>query len=72
MSGESLLETREEVTRIKEGVCQEGTGVKGIPIKIGCSVTPVSLLQVYIVITYWTSLGLYARWAAFEQHLLSN
>ena len=31
MSGESLLEAREEVRRRKEGICQEDTGVKGIP-----------------------------------------
>ena len=30
MSGESLLEAREEVNRRKEGVCQEDTGVKGV------------------------------------------
>ena len=44
MSGESLLEAREEGRRRKEGVCQEDTGVKGIPFVMVCSLTPISLL----------------------------
>ena len=55
MSGESLLEAREEGRSRKEGVCQEGTGVKGIPFEMGCSLTPLILLQVYFVLTYCIS-----------------
>ena len=42
-SGESLLETREQGRRRKEGVCQEDTDIKGIPFKMGCVLKPVSL-----------------------------
>ena len=51
LSEESLLEAREELSRRKEGVSQEDTGNKGIPFEMGCSLIPVSLLQVYIVLT---------------------
>ena len=49
MLGESLLYDREEVNRRKEGVYQEDTGDKGIPFEMGCSLIPVSVLQLYIV-----------------------
>ena len=45
MSGESLLEAKEEGSSMKEEVCQEDTGVKETPLEIICSMTPVSLLQ---------------------------
>ena len=61
MSGESLLDYREEVRRMKEWVCHEDTGVKGIPFEMGCFLTMVSLLQVYFVLTSWTSQVLYLR-----------
>ena len=35
MSGESLLETREEGRRRKEGICQDYSGVKGIHFRNG-------------------------------------
>ena len=44
MSGERLLEAREEVRRRKEWVCQEDTRVKGIPLEMGCFLTLVSIL----------------------------
>ena len=44
MSGESLLEAREEGMRRKEGIFQEDAGVKGIPFKIIFLLTLVSLL----------------------------
>ena len=70
VSGEILLDSREEVRRRKEGVCQEYTGVKGIPFEMGYFLTPVSLLQVYFGITSWTSQGLYLLWAVFLQRLI--
>ena len=70
VSGKSLLESREEGGRRKEGVCQEDTGVKGIPFEMDCSLTPVSLLQVYFVLIYRTSQELYLRLVTFVQHLL--
>ena len=72
MSEESLLEAREEIRRTKEGFCQEDNGVKGIPFEMGCYLTPVSLLQVYFVISSRKSQGLYLCWTLFVQHLLSN
>ena len=39
---------------------------------MGCFLTPVSLLQVYFVITFWTSQGLYLCRAAFLQRLIST
>ena len=44
LSGESLLEAKYEGIRRKEGVCQKDIGVKGIPFKNICSLTPISLL----------------------------
>ena len=55
MSGEILLDTREEGSRRKSGFYQEDSGVNGIPFGMGCSLTPVSLLQLYIVIASRTS-----------------
>ena len=72
MSGERLLESREEGSRRKEWACQEDTGVKGIPFEMGCFLITVSLLQVYFVLTSWTSQGLYLHWAELVQHLISN
>ena len=72
MLGEIILEAREGVMRRKEGVCQEDTCVKGIPFEIGYSLAPVILLQVYYVLTYWTSQGLYLHWESFVQRLLST
>ena len=72
MSGENLLEAREEGKRNKVGVCQEDTGVKGIPFGIGFFLTSVSLLQFYFVLTSWTSQELYLRRAAFVQCLIST
>ena len=72
MSGESLLEVREEGRRRKEGVCQEDTGVKGIPFEMVCSLTPISLPQVYFVLNSCTSQGLYLHWVAFVQSFPSN
>ena len=43
-SGEILFDTREERRRMNERVCQEDTGVKGIPFEMGCLLTPVSLM----------------------------
>ena len=65
VSGESLLEAREEGSRRKKGVCQEETRAKGIPFEMGCSLTPASLLQVYFVLTSWISQGLYLRRVTF-------
>ena len=72
MSGESLLEAREEGRRRKEGIFQEDTGIKGIPFKIICFLTLVSLMQVYFVLTSQTSQGVYLCRAAFVQHLIST
>ena len=65
MSGESILEAREEGRRKKEGVFCEVTGIKDIPLEMGCSLTLVIILQVYIVITFHTIQGLYLRQVAF-------
>ena len=62
MSEESLLEAREEIRRTKEGFYQEDNGVKGIPFEMGCYLTPVSLLQVYFVMSSRNSQGLYLCW----------
>ena len=70
VSGESLLEAREEVSRRKEGVFQEDTGVKVIPFEMVCFLTPVILLQVYFVLTSWTIQGLYLHRVAFVQRLI--
>ena len=59
MSGNILLDSREEGRIIKEGVCHKDTGIMSIPSEMGCSLTRVILLQVYIVITSWTSQVLY-------------
>ena len=72
VSGDILLYAREEVRRRKEGVCQEDTKFKGISFEMGYSLTPVSLMQVYFVLTSRTSQGLYLRWAAFLQRPLST
>ena len=70
MSGDSLLDSREEGSRRKEGVCQEDNSVNGISFKMGCFLTPVRLLQVYFVLASWTSQVLYLRRAAFLQCLV--
>ena len=67
----SLLDPSKERRRRKEGVCQEDTGIKGIPFEVGCFLTPVSLLQVYFVLTSRTSQILNLHWAAFVQRLIS-
>ena len=72
VSWERLLEVREELSRIKEGLCQEDTGAKGIPLKMGCSLTLLILLQVYIVLTACTIQGLYLHQVVFAQLLHSN
>ena len=69
MSGERLLESREDGMKRKEEVYQEYTGVKSIPFKMDCYLPPLSLLPVYIVITSWISQGLYLCWAVFVQFL---
>ena len=50
-------------------VCQEDTGVKGIPFELGCFLILVSLLKNYIVLTPCTSHVLYLSWEEFEQRL---
>ena len=72
MSRESLLEAREERIRKKEGFYKYDNDVKGIPLKVGCSLTPESLLQVYFVLTSQISHGIYLLQAAFVQSLLST
>ena len=49
----------------KGGACHKDTGVKVTPSKMGCSLKLVSLLQVYFLITYRTSQGLYLLWEEF-------
>ena len=56
----------------KEGVYQEDTRVKGIPFEMGCFLTPVSLLQVYYMLTYWTRQGHYLFREAFVQQFILN
>ena len=56
----------------KEGFCQEDTGVKGVPFKMVFLLTPVSLLQVYFILTSPTIQGLYLCWVAFVQRLILN
>ena len=58
MSGERLLESREDGMKRKEGVYQEYTGVKSIPFEMGCSLTLVRILPVYNVLTSWKNQGL--------------
>ena len=70
MSGESILEARDKVRRRKEGFSQEDTSIKRIPFEMGCSLTRVSLLKVYFVITACTIQGLYLLWVAFVKCLL--
>ena len=65
MSGESPLVTREEGSRRKEGVYHYDTLVKGVPLEMSFSLNSVSLLQSYILLTSWTSQGLYLRQEAF-------
>ena len=69
-SAESLLDTRDKGRRKKEGVCQEDTWVQGIPFEMGYLLTPVSLLQVYFVLIYWTSHELYLYQEGFVQRLI--
>ena len=49
MSEESIVYTREELKKRKEGLYQKDTEAKGGPFEMCCSLTTVSLLQVYIV-----------------------
>ena len=72
MSGESLLYSRQEGRIRKEGLYKEDNGAKGNPFEMGRSLSPLSLLQVYTVITSQTSQGLYLRQAAFLQRLHST
>ena len=72
ISGESILEDREEVRRRKEWFCQEDNGVKGTPLEMGYLLTLASLLQVYFVLPSWTSQGIYLCWTAFVQRLIST
>ena len=69
MSGNILLDSREEGRIIKEWVYQKDTGIMSIPSEMGCSLTLLILLQVYIVLTSWTIQGLYICYAAFVQRL---
>ena len=45
---------------------------QGVPFEMGCSLTPVSLLQVYFLLTSRTSQWLYLCQSEFVQHLLST
>ena len=69
MSGEILLDAREEGMSRKDGICQEDTGVKGILFEMVCFLTPVSLLQVYFVLASQTSQKNYLCRAVFVQRL---
>ena len=51
---ESLLEAREEGKRRQEGGFQDDTGIKGIPLEMGCFLTLVILLHVYFFPTSHT------------------
>ena len=64
MSEESLLYDREEERMRKEGVYQEDTWVKGIPLDPLPPMPPVSLLQVYILFASITSQVIYLCRAA--------
>ena len=57
MSGERLLEAREEGRRRNEWVYKEDTGVKRIPFEMGCYLTAVSIMPIYTALTSWTNQG---------------
>ena len=70
VSGERLIESREDRSIINKRVCQYHTGVKGIPFEMSYSLTLVSLLQLYIVLTSGTIQHIYLCRAVFLKFLL--
>ena len=57
MSGEIILEAREEGRRRNEWVYKEDTRVKRIPLEMGCYLTAVSIMPIYTALTSWTNQG---------------
>ena len=68
--GRAYYSPGKKVVGGRKGCIRSIPASRGSIFETGCFMTPVSLLQVYFVLNYWTSQGIYLRRAAFLQRLI--